>query len=192
LWTVKPDGSGLRQLHVGGFYACWSPDGQWLYFSPPRDRPWRIVKARVDGTEVVDVRADNALAPAVAQDGTLYFACTDVRGAFGDFEICAARVEQGTAEVLARVSGTRVPLSSVLIHMFLSPDGAALAMPLSDGLATDLWVLPARGGALKSITAFAGRAIMISRRVSWAPDSQSIFAAVEESDADVISFAGLL
>ena len=36
------------------------------------------------------------------------------------------------------------------------------------------------------------RETMIARRIAWAPDGQSLYAAVEESTADVISFEGLL
>ena len=36
LWLIHPDGSGLRQV-AGGWYACWSNDGQWLYYTPARE-----------------------------------------------------------------------------------------------------------------------------------------------------------
>ena len=193
LWTVKPDGSGLRQMPTGGFYACWSTDGQWLYFCPPRDRPWRIVKTPIAGGNALDVRSDNAVGPAVAADGTLYYASMVNPGlGYVDLEICAARPEQSNRRVLARIAGARIPLSPPFIHMFLSPDGELLAIPLTDGSATNLWLLSTRDGSMKPATDFGERSVMISRRIAWAPDGQSLYAAVEESDADVISLTGLL
>ena len=193
LWTVKPDGSGLRQVPAGGFYACWSTDGKWLYFSPPGDRPWRIVKAPIAGGDVIEVRNDNAVAPAVAQDGTIYYASMVNPGiGYSDFEIRAARPELGDPRVLTRIAGTRIPLSPTLIHMFLSPDGESLAIPLTDGIATNLWQLSTRDGSLRPLTDFTERAVMMGRRIAWAPDGQSLYAAVEETDADVISLTGLL
>jgi hypothetical protein len=65
-------------------------------------------------------------------------------------------------------------------------------MPLTNGTTTNVWVLPTGGGAMRQVTDFGGRATLISRRIAWAPDGQSLYAAVEEMDADVISTEGLL
>src|SRR6202011_456436 len=74
LCLVNADGSGLRHGIAQGFYACWSGDGQWLYYSPPH-QPTMIQKVPVGGGTPVPVRKDNAAAPAVASDGsTLYYA----------------------------------------------------------------------------------------------------------------------
>jgi Tol biopolymer transport system component len=194
LWVVNSDGSGRRNLHTLGVHACWSADGRWLYYSPPRDRPWRIVKFPLDGGDPVEVRKDNAISPAVASDGSIYYAAPldEGAGSHGDWEIRAARPEHGASTTLTRIAATQIPISPMLVHLALSPDGSCLAMPLTNGTTTNVWVLPTGGGAMRQVTDFGGRATLISRRIAWAPDGQSLYAAVEEMDADVISTEGLL
>ena len=194
LWVINGDGSGLRSLRTRGICPSWSGDGRWLYYSPPDVRPWMIVKMPIDGGESIVVRRDAALAPEVARDGSvLYYAAlvNQDGGTHGDWEIRAAQPEHGASRTLARIAGSRVPVSSVLVHMSLSPDGSSLAMALTDGTTTNVWLVPANGGAMRPVTDFA-RPTMICRRVAWAPDGQSIYAAIEEMDADVVSVEGLL
>ena len=76
--------------------------------------------------------------------------------------------------------------------MSVSPDGEWLAMPLADGATTNLWALPTAGGPMRPLTDFGNRSLLIARRVSWSPDSKFLFAAVAETDADVILLDGLL
>jgi Tol biopolymer transport system component len=193
LWVVRPDGNGLRQLESGGFYACWSGDGDWLYYSPPLERPSRIMKSPLAGGPAVEVRVDNAFSPAVARDGqTLYYAAMINPGVgYSDCEIRAAQPEDGPCRVLATVSGAQIPVSPTLLHMFLAPDGSSLALPLTNGTSTNLWLLPTNGGSLRPVTDFAGRSTMIARRIAWAPDGLSLYAAVEEFNGDVISLEGV-
>ncbi|HEY1304023.1 MAG TPA: LpqB family beta-propeller domain-containing protein [Vicinamibacterales bacterium] len=195
LWVVNSDGSGRRNLHTPGVHACWSGDGRWLYYSPPDTRPWRILKKAIDGGEPVEVRSDDAISPAVTSDGSAmyYFALVDQgEGSHGDWELRVARPEHGPSTTLARIAGTRVPISFFLVHMSLSPDGSCLAMPLTDGSTTNLWAQPTDGGAMRPLTDFGAKATIIGRRVAWAPDGQSLYAAIEEMDADVVSIVGLL
>lgn len=195
LWSVNADGSELRQLHAHGYFACWSGDGEWLYCSPPNQRPWRILKVPMDGGEPIEVRSDNAMAPAISRDGSVLYYWTAIKpdvGTLGDLEIRAARPESGATQTLARVAGSRIPVSSVLIHMFLSPDESCLAIPLTNGTTTNLWILPTDGGTMQPVTDFGETPITISRRIAWAPDGKALYAALEESDADIVSLEGLL
>ena len=73
----------------------------------------------------------------------------------------------------------------------LSPDDRWLAMPLKDGATTNIWATPTDGGPMRQITDFGRRAIMIARSVSWSSDSQSIYAAVAEMDADIVLLEGV-
>jgi Tol biopolymer transport system component len=195
LWLVNSDGSGRRDLHTPGIHACWSRDGRWLYYSPPRERPWRILKRPVEGGPPVEVRGDNAISAAVASDeSSIYYAALvdEGAGSHGDWEIRVARPETGESTTLARIAATRIPIQSVLVHMSLSPDGTCLAMPLIDRTTTNLWLLPTNGGAMRPLTAFGDRTTIISRRIAWAPDGRSLYAAIEDMDADVISTMGVL
>jgi Tol biopolymer transport system component len=147
-----------------------------------------------DGTAVC-VRQDNAIAPAAAVDGTALYYATQVEhdaGALGDWEIRMARPEDGAPQTLARIVGSRVPISSTLIHMFLSPDGSNLALPLTNGTTCNVWLQPTNGGTMQRVTDFGNRPVMIARRVSWSADGDGVYAAVAEIESDVILFDGIL
>jgi Tol biopolymer transport system component len=113
-------------------------------------------------------------------------------GGWSDFEFRRAQPESGDYEVLARISGARVPDVPLDFHMILSPNGNWLATPLTDRGTTNLWLLPAHGGTMRQVTDFGQRPISIVRRVSWSPDSKCIYAAVAEVEADIVMLNGLM
>jgi Tol biopolymer transport system component len=198
LSLIRPDGSGLREGVSRGWAPCWSADGRWLYYWRLGDDNQRLEKMPIDGGGIVAVReAPAVINPAMSPDGrTLYFV-TQVRGnVFGswasDHEICRASPEDHPAEVLARVPRERIPGSPPVGHVAVSPDGQWLATSLIDGATTNLWALPAAGGAMRQFTDFGNRQIMIARSICWSPDSQSIYAAVAESETDIVLFDGLI
>ena len=78
------------------------------------------------------------------------------------------------------------------MHAIVSPDGRWLALPLTDGTTSNIWALPADGGALRPLTDFGDRAVTIVRRISWTSDSRAIYAAVADVDSDVVRLDGLL
>ena len=192
-WVIHPDGSGLRQLVPQGVWASWSADGRWVYYGKNRDGVYVIEKVAVEGGAAVPVRSDNAVAPA-AWDGSVLYYGTFLKGQFGawDLEYRRARPEGGNSEVVFRIAGGRVPNQVSQFQMVLSPDGEWLAAPLTDGGTTNLWVLPAGGGAARRITDFGERPVLISRRVSWSPDSRDLYAAIADCDADIVMLDGLV
>jgi Tol biopolymer transport system component len=192
-WLVHPDGSGLRQLIPAGIWAYWSADGRWVYYVVTRNGVYYIEKVPVEGGAPVVVRSDNAVAPA-AVDGSLLYYATFLRreNRWWDFEFRRARPESGNYDVLARIAGTRVPHEALNFHMILSPDGKWLVTPLTNGTTTNLWLLPAGGGAMRQVTDFGKRATLIVRRVSWSPDSKQLYAAVAECDTDIVMLNGIV
>jgi Tol biopolymer transport system component len=190
-WLIQADGGGLRRV-AEGVWASWSPDGRWLYYTVEREGRFQIDKVPIDGGAPVTVRGDDAAAAAVAADGSLYFA-SPLRGASGawDWTVRRAQPEGGEAHTLAVVSGGRIPVEDLNIHPILSPDGRWLAQPLIDGGTTNLWLIDTRDGTLTRATAH-DRPVIIARRVSWSRDSRHIYAAVAETDADVILLRNVL
>ena len=192
LWLVKPDGSDARDLSFNGAWACWSGDGQWLYYSALEGDAYRINKVRIDGGQPVLVRDDNAIGCQSTSDGsTLYYAkvLTQASGAW-DFEIRRASPENGPSEVIGRVAGTRVPATAVNLHALLSPDGRTLALPLIDGSTTNLWALSTSDGGWRKLTDFE-RSVVIARRIAWSKDGEHIYASVSDVDSDIVMFAGV-
>jgi serine/threonine protein kinase/Tol biopolymer transport system component len=198
LWLVRADGSDLRPFVTNGRGPCWSGDGQWLYYESVASGTPRIVKARIDGDAPVLLRQEpGATVPAIAADGSaLYFTVTMRSSIFGndrsDREIRRAQPEDGPGETLARVSGDRLPGLPAVLGIAVSPDHRWLATSLVDGATTNLWMLPARGGTMRRVTDFGGRSVEIARSISWSADSRSIYAAVAETETDIVLFEGLL
>jgi eukaryotic-like serine/threonine-protein kinase len=184
-WVVNPDGSNAHKVSDGGGWACWSPDGKWLYVSPPTANGFRIDKVRPDGTDLRPVRPDGR-GPAVAADGTLYYvvALEGVNG-FSDMEIHVAKPDNGPNKVLTRLPGSRLS-SSLLMQPVLSPDGKLLVVLLMDGPTTNMWTVETDNGNLGRVTDFGHQATFIARRVSWSPDGKSIYAAVGKGEADIV------
>lgn len=196
-WLVRPDGSGLRLFVQEGAWASWSGDSKWLYYadsSPVRPTgSFRLLKSPIDGGPAAVVRSDNARGPALAPDGSALYYVVPLENLNGllDYELRVARPENGDSVLLARISGVRVPIWQGL-HPVISRDGRSLALPLNDDYGTDLWTIPTAGGKLQRITNFAPRRTFIARRISWSADGKWIFAAVGESDSDIVQIDGLL
>jgi eukaryotic-like serine/threonine-protein kinase len=184
-WIINPDGSNSHKVSENGGWACWSPDGNWLYVAPPSGNGFEIVKVRPDGNDLRSVQK-NGRGPAVAADGTLYYVATlaSLNGN-SDLEIHAANPEDGPSKVVARLPGSRLS-SSLLMQPVLSPNGKSLAILLTDGSTTNIWTLRTADGALAAVTDFGREATFIARRVSWSPDGQSIYAAVSKGESDVV------
>jgi serine/threonine protein kinase len=185
LWLMNPDGTDAHKVADGGGWACWSPDSRWLYFSPPGQNGFRIEKAEPPNGRHQLVREEGQK-PAVDADGRLFFVLNlPALNGLSDMQILVANPENGQAQKLARISGSR--LSSVmLMQPVLSPDGKWLAAMLNDGRTTDLWAQPTSGGPMRRITDFGSQATFITRRVSWSSDGHSIYAAVGKGEADIV------
>ena len=190
-WLVNPDGGNPRQFTEGG-WASWSRDGRWLYLNGntpgvPTGALGPLKKIRPEDGASVTVRDDKGNRSAISPDGsTLYFVVERPAVSGGtDYEVHVASPENGPSRILAQIPAQRIPVWQ-LIHPVISPDGRWLALPLTDGFATNLWALPTSGGPLRQLTDFGQRPTYIARRVSWSADGKAIFAALGEGDADVV------
>jgi len=189
VWFVNPDGGNLRNIAKRGLGVAWSTDGRWLYYSDTSAGALKKVPAA--GGEPVVVRQEATRNVIGLHDTTLYFMIErPLINGRSEVEIRAASPENGPSRVVARISPSRVPPWQI-VNPALSPDGQWLAMLLTDGFTTNIWVLSAKSGEWRQVTDFGDRAIFIVRRVSWSPDGKSLLAAVGEGEADVVVFDGL-
>jgi Tol biopolymer transport system component len=187
LWVVSPDGSDLRRVASRGLGPAWSADSRWLYYADAGT----LKKVPSSGGPSVVVRTPTR--NVIGSDGSrLYFmierALIDGRP---EFEIQVASPDNAPATVLQRISASRVP-SWQIINPSLSPDGKSLAVPLTDGLTTNIWAVSTADGHWRQLTDFGERPIFIARRVSWTADGRSILAAVGDGDSDVVLLEGLV
>jgi len=191
-WLVSPDGSGLRNLRLLAGWADWSADGRWVYYSEDPSRPV-VSKVSIDGGQPVVVRTDTSTRPAISRDGsTLYWLVELLAGSgLADYEIRTASPENGPPRTLVRIPNRRVPIW-LMMQPVVSPDGKWLALPLVDNGTSNIWAVSTVDGTLRQLTDFGRRATFIARRLSWASDSRSIFAAVGEGESDVVLLAGVV
>ena len=191
VWLVRPDASELHQLVPKGLGVAWSSKGDELYFV--EDAQGVMKKISVNGGEPVTVRSEPVRNMIGVHDSTVYFlverALMDGRP---EFEIRAAPLGNGPARVVKTIDASRVASWQVPFNPALSPDGKWLAMPLTDGLTTNIWALSTEDGRWQPVTDFGDRAIFIARRVSWSSDGRSIIAAIGEGDADIVLLDGLI
>jgi Tol biopolymer transport system component len=194
---IHPDGSDAHVVISMGTWAAWSGDSKWLYYSESSPvqatASFRLMKIPAAGGPAVIVRSDNARGPAVAPDGSALYYVVPLQTLNGslDYELRAARPEDGPSTLLARISGERVPLWQGL-HPVISRDGKWLVMPLDGNLGTNIWVGSTADGKLRRITDFGQKRTFIARRISWSSDGKWVFAAVGEGDADIVQIDGLL
>jgi serine/threonine protein kinase/sugar lactone lactonase YvrE len=194
LWVVRPNGRGMRRIVERGVSSCWSPDGQWLYYTPNIDgQSYCIEKVPLNGGSPILVRGDgNSHAPTVG-NGVLYYAAF-VMPAMGswDWEIRRAVPEDGPSAAVGRVAGTRLAVSPLYVHPALSPDGRWLAFALADGATSNLWLLSTQDGSWRKTTDFGDQPTIIARQVSWSPDGQFLYAAVSRNNGDIVLMDGLV
>jgi Tol biopolymer transport system component len=193
IWMVQSDGRGLHQVVPRGVAPCWSPDAAWIYYLPlAENEGWNIVKIPSSGGPVVGVRNDDNSHAPVAGRAVLYYA-TRVQAISGmwDWEFWRASPEDGPSELLTRLAGARIPVSSLYASMTLSPDGRWLARTLLNGATSNIVVLSVDGGPFIPVTDFGDRPTVIARSVSWSPDG-SIYAAVADTTGDVVVLDGLI
>jgi eukaryotic-like serine/threonine-protein kinase len=191
VWLVDPDGANRRNLVKVGLGLAWSPDGRWLYYSDTADKG-TLKKIPPTGGTPVTVRSETTRNVIGLHGETLYYmverSLVDGRP---EFEVRAATPEDGPSRLLVRIPASRVP-SWQIVNPALSPDGRWLALPLTDGFTTNIWVLSTAHAEWRQVTDFGNRATFIARRLSWSADGKSLFAAIGEGDADVVVFDGLL
>lgn len=188
-WLIKPDGSGLHELAKGAAAASWTADGQSIYYMTVGGADGAancINRISVNGGSPVRIRCQGG-GMAISRDGsTLYYSPED--GKRG--EIQKAQPPDGPAQLLARFATARTPLWPN--GFTLSPDDRWLAALYRDAGTTNIWAYATDTGSIRQLTDFGSRPILIARRVSWAPDSRSIYASVVETDADIVLLDGIV
>ena len=194
LWTIRPDGRGARKLVERGLWPGWSADGRWLYYTPNVDgEQYTIEKIPATGGSPVVVRDDrNSNAPTVGRDALYFTAFAAPESGSRDWEIRRASPEDGPPETLGRVAAARIPFSPLYFQPALSRDGQWLALGLTDGATSNLWMLSTADRLWRQVTDFADVPTLIVRQVSWSPDGKFLYAAVSKHHGDVVIFDGLV
>lgn len=110
-----------------------------------------------------------------------------------DSEVQRAHPEDGPSQVLSsRIAASRVPVDHAFLQFVLAPSEKWLAASLTDREPVTSGRCRPRAARSAKSPNLGERPILIARRISWSPDSKFIYAAVAETDADIVLLDGLL
>jgi Tol biopolymer transport system component/imidazolonepropionase-like amidohydrolase len=164
IWAIGSDGNGLEPLTSGPFddrEPVWSPDGTSVAFSSDRSGNYDIWTLNVASGEVAQVIRDEGddYMPTWSPDGSGIAFLSD-RGSPGTTELW--RIDVGGGQESHEFQERKIAsFDGRAASPSWSPDGRQIALQLlvervydlsgwrfSDGIASDLVVIPARGGEL--------------------------------------------
>jgi serine/threonine protein kinase/Tol biopolymer transport system component len=186
IWRLNTDGSDASQLAQGNALSVCSPDGKWVYyFDGTIDR---ILRVSVDGGKPVIVPGTviaNAFVAAplagLSPDGKqlAFFVGSANSNRIESVELVLASLDAGPNP--PRRIMTPDPRVSGLVEF--TPDGKAVAYPITDNGVVNLWIQPLDGSKGRQITNFKSGAFNGFR---WSPDGKTLGIIRSQSQSDVV------
>ena len=184
IWRLNADGSSAMQLTngKGDFRPVCSPDGRWVYYQDPVAD--HILRVSIEGgrPEIVPGTAvSNAGISAplggLSSDGKQmpFFS----ESAFLRKHLQILNLDMGPSPTRRTLS----PDSRVSGAVVFTPDERAVAYPILENGASNIWVQPLDGSLGRQITNFKSGTF---RTFSWSPDGKSLAVIRETSQSDVV------
>jgi len=186
LWLVSADGANETQLttnndaDISFSSPLWSSDGKSIAYT---SRPRNAVDGKfINRVWVVDVETKTARTVFQAENflrllgwsedgrGLIVATVNSVsRGVpMAEIDIVEISVASGEQHLLAKLQ------SAYLYNIHLSADGRMLAYVAQLDGKDNLWLMPARGGAVKKLTANNDARLYFSS-LAWSPDGKTIY-----------------
>jgi len=165
--TVGPDGSAggtvlLSDPNVVHYeHLTWSPDGRHLAFvgkfADAPSGPSELFVIDADGSNLVQLTHNEADddSPAWSPDSKL---------------IAFRQGEPDSSVVVVRADGSEVTVLGPGANPVWSPDGLQLAMTVSDGVSTRVWVMATDGGDRRQV----GDTMVAAAPPAWSPDGRTL------------------
>ncbi|HUJ79297.1 MAG TPA: hypothetical protein VLY45_03150 [Nitrospiria bacterium] len=182
IWTVRPDGTQLRQLThepSSEYTAAWSPDGRWLIFSSDRvhriwPNLWRLNPQQPEPAEPFSQANGKYFFPAWSPDGTQL--------AFLYLPTGPPSFELRTMAVPGRKSRMLSNNGIVFSPPAWSPDGTRIAFASNRSGTSKLWILTLDTGALRQLL----RGPSQEMQPSWSPDGRFLaFTSDRSGNSDI-------
>jgi Tol biopolymer transport system component len=189
IWRVDADGSGAVQLTRGkrDVYAVCSPDQKWVYYLDQSDRT-QIARVALDGsakpqtlTAGSDFRGSIVHSQiGVSTDGTTLAYVVDTLN---------ANTQERTPKIALLNLGLPTSPRLLDVHAHISggvqftPDGKALAYPIEENGADNVWSQPLNGSAGHRITNFDSDGIEC---FFWSPDGKTLGVLRRHLESDVV------
>lgn len=196
IWRTNADGSAPLRLSSGGMdeHALCSPDHKWVYFTTTRGTSV-VMRVPIDGGAAEEVPGTSvlnqfeieglafldqnggslgmvvALMDPKTNDASMKFAVADLSRGAGS----TPRLLDLDSRLMSLVD--RPPMVKVL------PDRTAIAYPISENGAGNLWLQPLDGSPGHQITKFPSQAIA---DFSISPDGKTFAVIRQQSNSDVV------
>lgn len=192
IFTIRPDGSGLRQITHRGKTLLdnepdWAPNGRWIAFDRlAPGQPHRLFKVRADGTDVTQLSHNPCvpgncvedLGPAWSPDGR-WIAFTRFNDAIGLVAVFVMSADGTHVRQITERGASPFEDQGAM----WSPDGTRLAFSRTTptgGLA--IFTIRLDGTHLRRITPWSLRA---GQQPDWSPDGRWILFENHQGDQDV-------
>ena len=187
IWRAHADGSGATQLTDGklDLSPVCTPDGKWIYFNSRQIR--RIARVLSDGSGKPEPIQGSAVPNSFLVGGLTISA--DGKTLAYLVEIVDAETQRGQEKLALLDLGSSAPrLVDVDPRITqgglqYTPDGKAMAYPVSENGVDNLWIQPLDGSARKQITNFTSERIT---DFSWSPDGKNLGVLRNHSESDVV------
>jgi len=179
LFTIRPDGSGMRQLtHFGSdaLHASWSPAGTRIAFERAFATHAGVFTMGANGRGLVSLTPKGLQGmPAYSPDGTMIVFDGGTRTHDG---ISVMRTDGSRRRQLTRLAAPGKNECRCEASPVFSPDGTRLAFRRSiTDLKTAAFVINADGSGLKQLTPWR---LGVAQKLDWSPDgSKIVFSSPE-------------
>jgi len=185
IWRVNADGSNPVQLTNGGadLLPVCSADGGWVYFTDGSGG--RILRVSADGgkPEVV---------PGTAIPNG--FVAAPMAGISPDGKQLPFLFQSGASQAVIEIAGlsafpdpprrTLKPDPRISGYVRFTPDGKALAYPITENGLSNLWVQPLDGSPGRQITNFQSGIFHV--HFYWSPDGKMLGILRENTQSDIV------
>jgi Tol biopolymer transport system component/DNA-binding winged helix-turn-helix (wHTH) protein len=166
IWSMNPDGSGLRQITVGSagwnYWPTSTNDGRFIVFGSNRVGRSHIFRMDADGTNTIQLtRGHSQVQPGVSPDGLWVY--------YADIDVAPARLERVSTN---GGQPAEVPNTIGSLSPAISPDGRTIAYNHFDATDWHNALLPFGGTSAQVFPWNGERGI-----VHWTPDSKALVYA---------------
>ncbi len=178
IWKIDLDGGNRRQLTRYGMFPNYSTDGNWIFYTLPRDK-WTMWKVSAEGGEPSRVTDYPAVQPAVSPDGELIAYMYHKTRA--EYKLYVAPIEGGEPIKIFDA----LPLR--LFDIEWSPDGTAIIYGAFENGIQQIISQSFDGGAPQILLAAKSEAESI-HSFTFSRDGKQLFISAGPINQNVVMF----
>jgi len=163
IWEMNADGGGARQITHTGSASEFdiSPDGKWLFYTSIVGTKGVLFKMPLDGGQPVRLReVQSPYIPfAISPDGKWVASLVVAKEGSNRYALFYGVVPLGGGKPVRLKTSLLSSIDEFRRPFEWSPDGSGLILIRTESGASNLWLLPINGGAVKQLTHFKNQQI---------------------------------